>query len=69
MNEENAVLLETHLNTKNVITNFCSENELDCGLIREFEESNKQIRDQVCIEKSTVAETRSLIKLLKQELI
>ena len=69
MNDENQILLETHLNAKNVITNFCNENELDCGLIRDFEDSNKLIKDRVLIEKSQIVDSRAMIKLLKQQLI
>ena len=45
MNEENTVLMETHLNSKNVITNFSNENGLDNELIEQLEESNALIRD------------------------
>ena len=38
MNEENTVLLDTHLNSKNVISNFTNENEYDSKLIQELEE-------------------------------
>ena len=38
MNEENTVLLDTHLNSKNVISNFANENEYDSKLIQELEE-------------------------------
>ena len=33
MNEENTTLVETHLNSKNIVLNFCNENEEDCQLI------------------------------------
>ena len=69
MNEENAVLLETHLNMKNVITNFCQENQLDQKLIGQIDQQNTQIREQSTIEKDKITETRNLIKQLKQELI
>lgn len=69
MNEENATLLESHLNAKHVINNFSLENDQDAKLIKQFEESNRRIREQTVIEKSKISEARNLIKLLKQELI
>ena len=69
MNEENTVLMETHLNSKNVITNFSNENGLDNELIEQLEESNALIRDQLEVERAKIAEARNLIKLVKQELI
>ena len=69
MNEENTVLLETHLNSKNIISNFSNENGLDNELIEQLEESNTQIRDQLEVERTKISEARNLIKLVKQELI
>ena len=51
MNEENATLLETHLNSKNIIKNFCQENEHDHDLIKQLDESNKLTKEQIMIEK------------------
>ena len=65
MNEENMVLMETHLNSKNVITNFSNENGLDNELIEQLEESNALIRDQLEVERAKIAEARNLIKLVK----
>ena len=65
MNEENTVLMETHLNSKNVITNFTNENGLDNELIEQLEESNALIRDQLEVERAKIAEARNLIKLVK----
>ena len=65
MNEENTVLMETHLNSKNVITNFSNENGLDNELIEQLEESNALIRDQLEVERTKIAEARNLIKLVK----
>ena len=65
MNEENTVLMETHLNSKNVITNFSNENGLDNELIEQLEESNALIRDQLEVERAKIAEARNLIKLVK----
>ena len=69
MNEENATLLETHLNSKNIIKNFNQENEHDGELTKQLEDSNKLIKEQIMVEKLKITEARNLLKLLKQELI
>lgn len=58
-------MVESHLCNKKVIQNLCDENENDCGLIRQFEESNDLIRDQLENESNQIAKARSLIKMLK----
>jgi len=40
MNEENSTLLDTHLSSKNVVLNLCNENENDCQLLQQFEDTN-----------------------------
>jgi len=40
MNEENDKLLDEHHNSRNVIFNLCSENEQDCKLLQQFEDTN-----------------------------
>lgn len=42
--------METHLNTKNVLKNFCDENEQDCLLIKELQISNKLTKEQKIIQ-------------------
>ena len=69
MDLENATLLETHLTSKNIITNLCNENEEDCNLIKQFEAQNRDSRVQVELEKAKIDQAKTLIKLLKQELI
>ena len=54
LEEQNTMLMESHLNSKNVIQNFCNENESDCDLIRTFESSNTQIRNRVRAESDKV---------------
>lgn len=62
-------MVENHLSNKNVIQKLCDENENECGLIRQFEQSNTLIRDQLAIEQTKIVEARALIKMLKQELM
>jgi hypothetical protein len=40
MNEENSTLLDAHLSSKNVVLNLCNENENDCQLLQQFEDTN-----------------------------
>ena len=54
LNEESATLLEAHLNSKNIVLNFCNENEEDCQMINSFEESNQMIKDQIEVEKRKI---------------
>ena len=40
MNEENSTLLDAHLSSKNVVLNLSNENENDCQLLQQFEDTN-----------------------------
>ena len=51
MNEENDKLVDEHHNSRNVIFNLCSENEHDCKLLQQFEDTNQMIREQLDLEK------------------
>lgn len=54
MNEENSTLLDAHLSSKNVVLNLCNENENDCQLLQQFEDTNQLIREQLDLEKRKI---------------
>lgn len=69
MEVENSSLVQSHLSAKSVLHNLCNENDLDCTLIGQFTSSNQQIKEQLSIENANISEARSLVKMLKQELL